>query len=369
MSQKQTVTINGRDYDARTGLPVTSEHTSRAALRGGHPEAHQSATPVEHRATPHHTAAHRSTPAQHIHKKTQKSVTLNRKFTKKPQAPAHATSASPTASVVAQARRHHAPLAPPISHHGTPTSKPTAVKLAHTPRKSLDLKPVTKPVPHGTHTPTHTSISADIHRPHPIATRAHQVQAAKKTTPAAVLPSASALKQATINEALAKAPAHHAKQHKHSAHKQRLVGVVFGCLALVLFGGYLTYLNVPNLSVRVAAAQAGIDASYPGYQPDGYRLNGPVAYSNGQVQMKFAANTGTSDYTLKQSKSSWDSSALLENYVREKSGDEYTTSEEKGITIYSYKGNAAWVSGGILYTIDGNAPLSPDQIRKIATSV
>ena len=59
----------------------------------------------------------------------------------------------------------------------------------------------------------------------------------------------------------------------------------------------------------------------------------------------------------------------LENYVKEKSHDEYSTAQEKGLTIYNYGSNAAWVSGGILYTIDGDAPLSPDQIRKIATSV
>lgn len=212
--------------------------------------------------------------------------------------------------------------------------------------------------------------SADIHRPHPIQQRVHAVQAGKTQTPQTELPTASVLKQAAINEAMDSAPSHHAKQHRQArSPRSRIIGAIFGCFALVLFGGYLTYLNVPNLSVRVAAAQAGIDASYPGYRPDGYRLDGPVAYSDGEVRMQFAANTGDTGFTLNQTKSSWDSSALLENFVRSESDDEYTTSQEKGITIYSYDGNAAWVSGGILYTIDGDAPLSPDQIRRIATSV
>ncbi|QHN42686.1 hypothetical protein GII36_02340 [Candidatus Mycosynbacter amalyticus] len=348
MGQKQTVTINGREYDARTGLPVSAEHTSRAALRGAQAA---SVEPVAPKPVRHGAAS------QHIHQKTQKSTTLNRKFTKKPQANHTPKPAAHTVSQHAQPRISPQPIASkPIAH--TP-------KLAQT-KKSLDLRPTAQPIARPTAV---QSASADVHRPHPVATRAHHAQAAKKAAPAGQLPSASIIKQAAINEAIDSAPKHHAKQHKTRSHKRRLTGIVFGCFALVLFGGYLTYLNVPNLSVRVAAAQAGIDASYPGYQPDGYRLNGPVAYSDGQVQMQFAANTGTSDFTLKQSKSSWDSSALLENYVREKAGDDYTTSQEKGITIYSYKGNAAWVSGGILYTIDGNAPLSPDQIRKIATSV
>ena len=350
MGQKQTVTINGREYDARTGLPASTEHTSRATLRGSH------TAPAESTIS---QPAHHGAVSQQIHQKTQKSTTLNRKFTKKPQTNHTPKSAAHAVSQHAQPRISPQPVAHKPAIH--------APKLTQT-KKSLDLKPAIQPIarPAATVAPP---VSADIHRPHPVAARAHQAQATKKAIPQTQLPSASAIKQAAINEAMDNAPKHHAKQHKTHSHKHRLAGIVFGCFALVLFGGYLTYLNVPNLSVRVAAAQAGIDASYPGYQPDGYRLNGPVAYSDGQVQMQFAANTGTNDFTLKQSKSSWDSSALLENYVREKAGDDYTTSQEKGITIYSYKGNAAWVSGGILYTIDGNAPLSPDQIRKIATSV
>lgn len=341
MGQKQTVTINGRDYDAHTGLPVSSEHTSREALR-----ATQTANP-----------SHSGTTSRRIHHTTQKSTTLNRKFTKKP----HAVHPKPVAQVVTN---HSQPRIPTVH-------KPVAATLTQS-KKSLEIKPaVRKPVAHVVATqPAQQPVATpDIQRTHPVASRAHQVQAAKQAAPQTQLPSASTIKQAVIAETLAAAPKHHASQHTSSSHKQRLVGVVFGCFALVLFGGYLTYLNVPNISVRVAAAQAGIDASYPGYQPDGYRLNGPVAYSDGQVQMQFAANTGSSNFTLKQSRSSWDSSALLENYVREQAGDDYSTSQEKGITIYSYKGDAAWVSGGILYTIDGNAPLSPDQIRKIATSV
>ena len=356
MSQKQTVTINNREYDARTGLPVASvaTHTSRSALRGSPQKA-----PV---ATDKPANIIRATGSQQIHQKTQKSKTLNRKFIKKPAAQPTHTVTQPSAPQI-------------ITRQGARIDgikRPTHAKHIHTTLNSTKkATPTLRPTQHATGItakPVQQHPSEGV-QAHPALTRAHQLQAAKKVTPQKELPTASVLKNAAINEAMANAPSHHAKQHKRQSHKQRILGIVFGCFALVIFGGYLTYLNVPNLSVRVAAAQAGIDASYPGYQPDGYKLNGPVAFSDGQVQIKFAANTGNSDFTLNQSKSSWDSSALLENYVKEKSSDEYSTSQEKGITIYSYGGNAAWVSGGILYTIDGDAPLSPDQIRKIATSV
>jgi len=126
---------------------------------------------------------------------------------------------------------------------------------------------------------------------------------------------------------------------------------------------------MPSWSVHVAAGQAGIDATYPEYRPDGYSLDGPVTYNDGQVTIDFAANTGSSKFSLKQSKSSLDSSAVLDSIVHKKVGDKYITNQERGLTIYTYDGNATWVNAGILYSIDGNAPLSSEQIRRIATSL
>ena len=126
---------------------------------------------------------------------------------------------------------------------------------------------------------------------------------------------------------------------------------------------------MPSLSVRVAAAQAGIDASYPEYRPDGYSLRGTVAYKEGEVSMQFGANAGPQEFTVTQAKSSYDSVAVLDNHVKPASGEQYTTYNERGLTIYTYDSNAAWVNGGILYTITGDAPLSGEQIRRIATSL
>lgn len=126
---------------------------------------------------------------------------------------------------------------------------------------------------------------------------------------------------------------------------------------------------MPNLSVRVAAIQAGIDASYPDYRPDGYSLNGPVTYADGRVTMNFTANGGPQEFKISQSESTWDSEAVLDNYIAPRAGADYIPYTERGLTIYTYDNNAAWVNGGILYTIEGNAPLSSEQIRRIATSL
>src|SRR5690606_25397375 len=133
-------------------------------------------------------------------------------------------------------------------------------------------------------------------------------------------------KQEAVSEALQKAPSHSkaAKEVKQKKRRlPRVLSVASASLALLLLGGYFTYLNMPSLSTRVAAAQAGIDATYPSYRPDGYSLKGAVAYTQHQVNMTFKSNAGDQTFTIDQTKSNWDSSAVLENYVAKKVGDNY----------------------------------------------
>jgi hypothetical protein len=322
MDQKSTVSINGRSYDPFTGLPL-----------GDEPPTDPSAQKAE---VPQPIA--RAVAATTIHTRTQRSKTLRRSALKRPAG--------------------HKSLEPIVTH-----------TIEHNKKPSLTHQTVAKS-PHVTKFASPTQ----AHRPrmmdigpvrHPAVVRA-QAQLDAKNTPAVPKPS-HVLKQDIINEAVEKT----VKQtwsHKRSFRHPGIASIVTASLALVILGGYLTYLNMPALSVRVAAAQAGIDASYPNYRPDGYSLSGPVAYDQGQVSMKFAANAGPQNFTIKQSKSSWDSAAVLDNYVAPKAGNDYTTYSEHGLTIYSFNGGAAWVNGGILYTVTGDARLSSEQIRHLATS-
>lgn len=371
MDKQKTIVINGREYDAATGLPVgkTQPRVTRQSLRPATPNK-QPSTAAKPSAASHTASA--------IHSKTQRSRTLNRKFVHKAQTQSPRQEATSQAQPIAIKTVHSIKAHPSKRIDGMRTAPALTGSAARTniaaakqyASKRIQLQPIaatpaapSKPVVQAVSAPEPAPI------PHPAVTRAHTIQSQKKTPVIQTLPSASVLKQAAINEAMQKAPKPSAKQLKKTSYRSKLLSFASAFSALILFAGYLTYLNVPNLSVRVAAAQAGIDASYPGYRPDGYKLNGPVAFSDGEVRMLFAANTGSSEFTLSQARSNWDSNALLENYVKDKSEGDYITSQERGITVYSYDGKAAWVSGGILYTIDGDAPLSPQQIRKIATSV
>lgn len=143
------------------------------------------------------------------------------------------------------------------------------------------------------------------------------------------------------------------------------------CFAIISVGllGYLVYLNLPDLSVRVAAMNSGIENAYPSYVPMNYRLQGLAKEDNGTVTMVFARNDGNK-FTMIEKKSSWDSSALLNNFVKDNWGENYTVAKGQGLTIYISGSNAVWVNGGVMYQIEAEeSVLSTDDLHDIAISL
>ncbi|MDO4872190.1 MAG: hypothetical protein Q4A27_02040 [bacterium] len=154
---------------------------------------------------------------------------------------------------------------------------------------------------------------------------------------------------------------------KRSWFSKRMAGFIASCAVLALSCGYLVYANASNISMRIAAAQSGVDATLPQYVAQGYSLKG-LAYSDGKT-VNLDYSDGANSYTVKQAQTVWDSVALLENYVQNKWDKDYSTYQEKGLLIYKNRNNeAAWVNNGTLYTINGSNKLSPEDIRKIAAS-
>lgn len=311
----KTITVNGTVYDAATGLPISKQASDSQPAR---PEARQAkpSHSMHRRPDASRTASRRSPVTPMIQKRSDASRTMRPSLTKSPAVTRFA---------------------------------PQPSKALNRPRLMNDIQPAAV---------------------HPIAQKAEArlEQAHAHRAPAAVKPS-SVIKQEAINEALSRAPRHNAvKPMKQPKRVSRMLSFASMAFSLLLLAGYLTYINLPNLSVRVAASQAGIDAGYPSYRPDGYRLAG-VNYDAGSVSLKFAANAGPQKFTITQQRTSWDSTAVKENYVKNNWGDDVVPYSERGLTIYAHEGNAAWVNGGILYTITGDAPLSSSQVRSIATSL
>lgn len=142
-------------------------------------------------------------------------------------------------------------------------------------------------------------------------------------------------------------------------------------MAIISIGllGYLVSLNLPDISVRVAAMQAGISNAYPSYVPSNYRLDGLVKEENGKITMNFKNDIGKT-FSLIEEKSSWDSTAVLVNYVKKNWGDDYSIAKGQGLTIYISGSKAVWVNGGVLYIVDGEAAeLNSSDLHDIAVSL
>ena len=139
-------------------------------------------------------------------------------------------------------------------------------------------------------------------------------------------------------------------------------------ISLVLLG-YLVHLNLPDISVRVTAMQTGIEKIYPSYVPSNYRLDGLVKEDAGRVTMNFKNDEGKK-FTLLEEKSSWDSAAVLSNYVKKNWGNDYTIAKGQGLTIYISGSKAAWVNSGVFYIIsDDGGNLSASDLHDIAVSL
>lgn len=316
--KESVITINGRRYNAVTGQPIVGDQAVTA------PREQRTYTDV---ALPKKTIA--SKPSHAVHQTTQKSQTLLRKALKKPEPVVH-PAATPTHPMVSKFSAHATPL--PVEPH-TEVAAPTPIAPAQT---------------------------------HPVVARA--LRAPHQPVPERQL-SGTELKEKLIKERLAEVSNSHKKaKTRKLLVRPRMATMLTASLAFLILGGYLAYINLPVVSMRVAASKAGIAAVMPNYKPEGYSLNGPISYSPGEVVIRYQSGKNTTAYQVIEHASNWDSQALLDNYVA-KNTNNYQTILDRGLTIYTFNGKAAWVTGGLLYTIDGNAHLTTEQVLKIAASI
>ena len=126
---------------------------------------------------------------------------------------------------------------------------------------------------------------------------------------------------------------------------------------------------MPDISLKVAATQTGIDATYPSYIPNDYNLSG-ITSENEKITLDFYNAKADKTFSLSEEKSAWDSNTLLNNYVKDAFGDNYSIIREQGITIYTSKTEATWVNNRIVYKLSfEKGTLTDKQIRLIATSL
>ena len=199
--------------------------------------------------------------------------------------------------------------------------------------------------------------------------------ARKASAPQAL--SAQELKERAIQQALRKVSTMNEDiedtgmkaQKQHFWQKKHFTMIASMAAITLVILGYLVSVNLPDISVRVVAMHTGIEKAYPSYVPASYRLDGLVKEENGRITMAFK-NDRDQKFTLMEEKSSWDSSAVLTNYVAKNWGASYSIAKGQGLTIYVSGSNAVWVNGGVFYMIsDETNTLSTSDLHDIAVSL
>ena len=219
---------------------------------------------------------------------------------------------------------------------------------------------------------------SEFMQPHPLQKTANERMQARKASPEQTKRlTAKELKDQAIQKALLSASMENVTETKkqNGSFKKINIGVgrvllALSCAAVAVFAiVYFVNLNMPNMSLKVAAMQTGINASYPSYTPRDYTISS-ITSEDKKIVLVFKNGQTEEKYSLIEEASSWDSNALLTNYIKPTYGENYTTVKEQGLTIYFSGSNAAWVNGGVMYKLiaDGET-LSNKQIRSIATSL
>lgn len=320
----------------------------------------------------------------------QASMTLSRRYTKRP---------ARSNDVMVKVKR-----SPKVQHFNTPVASTPQAQQIMQPAQSVDMAQSTQ-MPQQSLQPIQSSQEAQLSQKmqspqemqpsqemqpaqaHPMQQAANEqmkVRAAmtshKQSAPKM---SAKELKDQAIKKALAvaeqttQAPMgskmSSSKKVKNSSGMHFGFGRVMlalGCAAVAVFAiVYFVNLNMPDISMRVAAMQTGIDSSYPNYVPRDFKISS-ITSEDGKIVLDFVNTGADTSFSLSEERSSWDTNALLSNYVKKEFGDNYTTIREQGLTIYVSGSNAAWVNGGIVYKINAtNNVLTNKQIRSIATSL
>jgi hypothetical protein len=356
VANKNTIILNGKHYDAVSGVIVAS-HSKKAAK--GQPHLVDSFVRSSSASSPHKmTATQPKRPMRLVARSAkphpQPAQTLMRHAVKKPSGLSKplVKAQTPTTSSGQSITVHTSP----ISLHKAASQtidmeRFERAKHITQPKEIQHFVPVTK----STYTPVP---QAPIVTPRPAPT----MDAA---------PAEQTASQNIFEKALASSTSHqetYAGPATKKAKRRQHAGFAALLITALAVAGFVAYLNVPNLTMTLASARAGFHASIPGYLPSGFSTK-HVSYQTGTVSTQYNSNSDSRSFTIVQKGSDWDSSALVTNYVS-MTNVSYQTYQIKGRNVYIYgDGNATWVDGGVWYTVTSSGNLPNKQLLDIAASL
>lgn len=357
-----TITINGRTYDATTGEVIGGSAVvaptkatkpaqvsdKRATIAHKIPVTDQSSKPPTPRID--RTTQKQSEANSHAKRHIERSQTLMRHIVKKPSTtkPTHAVAGStsqPDRIVIkngkAQKREERAKILSKSKHVSKFASQGAVKRVtAHVP---VAAAPVAR-----------TNRNYDISNTPP--------------TPI-VIPDDKPLRELhkdLFETAIQNATSHTAKKHPIRRKHRKASRLTISAASLLLLVGFFVHQNAPNIALKRASSTIGFTAGVPSYQPGGFR-RGAVEYEPGKVTIDFRSNSDTRGYTITQLSSDITDQAIQTRFLK---GQSYQAIAHNGQTSYLYgSDNLTWVRNGIWYTIEGDSSLSKDQLLNIASSL
>ncbi len=339
-NRQHTIEVNGTRYDAETGNRVHSQQPAKGVV----------AIPVKHHKSIDGVHRPKTAPSHSVHAKPAHSTTLMRGIVDKPHITATAAAIDQSVQdfsarrALEELRLHRAKKVPTsklVSRFGF-SEEPATITAQHV-ELEVQPPPIEIELPILDHDDTET--------PH-AKTRKHLHAQLEHATSHAQKP----LKKPKLHHRVAK------KLHT----SPRKLSAATAVVAFLLLGGFIAYQNANIIAIHVAANRAGVAAAIPGYTPSGFTLKTHTT-KPGQITIGYRSNSDSRAFQITQANSSWDSSALIENFL---GSNPYQTAYSKGRTIYLYDGNnATWVDNGVWFNIEGSANLSSDQLQHLVDSI
>lgn len=131
--------------------------------------------------------------------------------------------------------------------------------------------------------------------------------------------------------------------------------------AVALAAGYVAYVSAPNISVRIAAIDAGVDARTP-VAVAGFSASGAAISEPGRVTLSY--KKGDQVYSVAQSKATQNA----ENVNKKLASGDNREIYSRDATIYRAGDESSWVRDGVVYTVRGGN-LGDLDVANIANSL
>ena len=150
--------------------------------------------------------------------------------------------------------------------------------------------------------------------------------------------------------------------------RPRTIAKVSAALVVIAGAGFIAYMKIPAVGLKVVNAKAGFSATIPAIVPSGYSFKGTMQFADGAVVESFSADAHKA-FSIVQRPSNLTSDSLLSKYILS-SNFKYQSYSERGLIVYIYNsGDAMWVNNGIWYTLIAKGNLTSDDILSVAGSM